>query len=565
MYFQKRIGIKQFLTYIETKIIILFLLLSAVASQSPLQAQQLPENDIYREYLQTLTIDGILPQSENSIYLSIHNYPSINKLDSLTHPWNDLPKPLLGSVHKNKFRFIPYDLSFRTFWQSQEPGGQHDGPVWQGRGFTNDISTGIFAKYGIISASLRPHLIFNQNRSFVLSPYQTRSGRSKYSYPLGNIDWPQRFGNHSFWTFDLGDTYLRADYHGWAAGLSNELMRWGPGRQNDILMDSNAPGFRHFFIGTSDPKDIYIGYLKTKLIWGKLKESDYFDHNPENNERYITGITLSINPKPIKNLQLGINRIFYETIPPEGIPAHDLLQTFEALTKIHFVNNSNFGGNDKADQLISVFGRWTFPQSGLEIYGEWARTDHSWNWRDFITEPEHSRGYTLGLQKTFDLKNNQILSINTELTQLEAGKTGVFRGYPTFYVHGKAIQGYTNDGQLLGASIGPGGSSQYIGSTLFFGKGSIKFFAQRVVQNNDFLYESNAMLDPSIQSPGIKKYWLHNIEMRFGGSFTYFYKQFETSIGFTFRRELNDNYIYKNDKSYVGLQFTIRYRLSTLR
>ncbi|HKK44569.1 MAG TPA: capsule assembly Wzi family protein [Balneolaceae bacterium] len=528
-------------------------------------AQQLPENDIYRDYLQTLTIDGILPQTDNPIYLSNQRFVSFSSLDSLHHPWDKLPPSLLEPYKKDDLCLAPYDLQFHTYWQSLEPGGQHDGPVWQGRGFTTDFSTGFFVKYGPLSASFHPHLLFNQNRSFILSPYDPPSGRSVYAYPLGNIDWPQRFGRQPFWTFDLGNTYLRVDYHGWAAGLSNKLMRWGPGRQNSLLMDSNAPGFRHFFIGTSEPKDIYLGYLKTKLIWGKLLESNYFDQNPKNNERYITGITLSFNPKPLPNLQLGINRIFYETIPPDGIPARDLLQPFEALTKIHFTNNSNLGGNDQADQLISIFGRWTFPKSGLEIYGEWARNDHSWNWRDFITEPEHSRGYTLGLQKTFDLSENRILSINAELTQLEASKTGVFRGYPTFYVHHKAIQGFTNQGQILGASIGPGSSSQYLGGTLFFNRGSIKLFVQRVGLNNDFLYDSNAMLDLNIQNPDRKKYWLHNIEMRLGGSFTYFWKQFETSFGFTFRRELNDYYIYKNDKSHLGLNISIRYRLSPLR
>lgn len=542
------------------------LLLAAVIHQPSLRAQQLPVNDIVRDYLRILKVNGTLTTLDKPFKISNHKYPTLQMLGRLKQsPWASVHAPVFNADSTQHFQIIPHDVRWRTYWQSMEPGRGHDGPVWQGRGFTTDLSTGFFVQDNIFSASFHPYLIFNQNQHLELSPYQTRSDRSIYSYPLGNIDWPQRLGNHPFWTFDLGNSYLRADYRGWTAGLSNELMRWGPARENALLMDSNAPGFRHFFIGTSKPKDIYIGDLQTKLIWGKLLESKYFDSNPSNDERYITGLTLSFNPKPVPHLQLGINRIFYETIPPEGIPARDLLQIFEALTKINFVKGSNLGGNDQADQLISLFGKWTFPKSGLEIYGEWARNDHSWNWRDFFTEPEHSRGYTLGLIKTFDLNNNRILFINAELTQLEASKTGLFRGYPTFYVHGKSVQGFTNRGQLLGASIGPGSSSQYIGSSLYFRKGRLKVFAQRVAQNNDFLYESNAMLDPGIQNPDHKKYWLHNIEMHFGASITYFYKQWETALGFTYRRELNDNYIYKNDKNYLGLQLSLRYRLSSLR
>jgi len=521
-----------------------------------IQAQRLPENDIYQEYLQALKINGTLSGSSHT---------SQTGLDTLnSHPWRTLPKPAT-SINKSSFFIAPHDPVLKTYWQSLEPGGSQDGPVWQGRGFTTDFSAGLFVKYGVLSASFRPHVIFNQNRSFALSPYSTKSNRSKYAYPLGNIDWPQRFGSDSFWSFDPGNSYIRADYHGWATGISNAQMHWGPGRENAILLDTNAPGFQHFFIGTTDPKNIYVGKLQTNIFWGKLFESDYFDQDKLNNERYITGITLSVTPKYVPGLVVGINRVFYETIPPKGIPAGDLFKIFEAFTKINFTNSGNSGGNDQADQLISLFGQWTFPNSGLEIYAEWARTDHSWNWRDFFTEPEHSRGYTLGLQKTFELPKERLLSFNAELTQLEASKTGAFRGYPTFYFHHKTQQGYSNKGQLLGASIGPGSSSQYLGSSLFFGKGMIKLFVQRVAQNNDFLYESDAMLDEQIQDPSIQKYWLHNVEMRIGTSLHYFYKQFESSLGFTYRRELNDDYIYKNDKNHLGIAFSIRYRLTDLR
>lgn len=534
------------------------ILFVAYSFQCTTQAQKVPTNDIYGEYIRTLKITGDYPLD--------HNHYAY--LDSLSqHPWDGLKPPALTvGEPEETFYIAPYDPLLHTYWQSLEPGGSHDGPAWQGRGFTTDFSGGFFVKYGILSASIRPQILYNQNRSFKLSPYKTGSNRSEYAYPLSNsIDWPQRFGDEPFWNFYWGRTYIRADYKGWATGISNELMQWGPARRNALILDSNAPGFRHFFIGTSEPKDIYIGHLSTKIFWGKLYESEYFDTNAQNNERYISGLTLSLTPKVIPGLTLGINRIFYETIPPNGIPVGDLLKIFEAFTKINFTSRSNAGGNDQGDQLVSLYGSWQFPQSGLEVYGEWARNDHSWNWRDFFTEPEHSRGYTIGLEKTFELEKQRILSINAELTQLEASKTGAFRGYPTFYYHGRARQGYTNEGQLLGASIGPGSSSQFLSGSLYFNKGRIKVFAQRVAQNNDFLYESNAMLEEAIQNPANNKYWLHNIEMRFGGSLHYFYKQFEAGIGITYRRELNDDYIYKNDQNHWGIDLSLRYRLTPIR
>lgn len=530
-----------------------------ICSPEVIYAQSPPVKDLMYEYLQTLQLDGQIPVTNG-------RNPNLEDLDpdTLTHPWETREPAVMKVYSSGLFAIAPYDLELNNYWQSLEPFHTTDGPIWQGRGFSNQLSAGFYVRYGVLSASVRPNVIFTQNRSFELAPYEAREGRSPYSYPLGNIDWPQRYGEGSFWRLDAGESYLRGDYHGWGAGLSNETMWWSPARQNALLLSNNAPGFPHYFIETTEPKDIYIGHLETKLFWGKLWESDYFDNNPENNERYITGGRITFTPKPVPGLKVGINRIYYETIPPEGIPVGDLLKVFEAFTKVNFSGSSNPGGNDQADQLISLFGRWLFPKSGLEIYGEWARTDHSWNWRDFITEPDHSRGYTLGLTKVFELPEKRLLSVNAELTQLEASKTGQFRGYPTFYVHGRTRQGYSHRGQLLGASIGPGSSSQYIGSSLFFGKGKIELWAQRVALNNDFLYESTNVIAQE-NSPSTNKYWLHNIEMRLGGAVTYFYKQFETRLGFTIRRELNDDYIYKNDQTHVGLELSLRYRLSNLR
>jgi hypothetical protein len=55
-----------------------------------------------------------------------------------------------------------------------------------------------------------------------------------------------------------------------------------------------------------------------------------------------------------------------------------------------------------------------------------------------------------------------------------------------FYSHGIITQGYTNRGQWLGAGIGQGGNSQYLGYQLYFPRGSARLFFQR--QNPDLDY-----------------------------------------------------------------------------
>jgi len=117
------------------------------------------------------------------------------------------------------------------------------------------------------------------------------------------------------------------------------------------------------------------------LIWGKLLESDYFDAQSFNDERYITGFTIAFNPKPVPNLTLGFSRVYYRTLPPEGLPVSDLFRVFEAFTKSSFTTDENLSGDDDFSQMLSLYGRWVFPDSGFELYGEWSRNDHSWDLR----------------------------------------------------------------------------------------------------------------------------------------------------------------------------------------
>lgn len=526
-------------------------------------AQRSVTQDVFNDYHRTLQIEGV---SEKYSVFNSH-YPQFYRSgpDTLTtHPWQNLYHPEEDLYRKGDFRFHLYDPEFVTFWRNLRPGGINNGAIWEGRGFTSSFSTGFHMQYGVLSASFHPLIIYHQNRNFGLSRYPVRDGLSEFSHPFYRIDSPQRFGDDPFWTLDPGPSYIRAGYQGFEAGLSNQNRRWGPALYYPIILSDNAPGFWHFFAGTSRPKDIYIGDLEATLIWGKLLESDYFDRQSFNDERYITGFTLALTPKPVPGLKLGFSRVFYRMIPPEGIPVSDLFRVFEAFTKHSFLSDENLSGNDDFSQMLSLYARWVFPGSGFEIYGEWSRNDHSWNLRDALGEPEHSRAYMAGFQKSFTLSNSNIFVINAELVEMEASNTRNLRSDATYYAHHIVTQGYTHKGQILGLGFDPGSNSQILNGKYFFDQGKVSGWFRRTVYNNDFLYRSDAMLSQQ-GNEGMQKYWLHNFELAFGSSLVFFYNQWETEIGFELAREFNDDFIYENDQTHLAMNLRVRYRLSSLR
>ena len=75
-------------------------------------------------------------------------------------------------------------------------------------------------------------------------------------------------------------------------------------------------------------------------------------------------------------------------------------------------------------------------------------------------DSDHSRAVTVGLQKIFKINNDNFL-FSWEWTQMEQTASRLVRNAGSWYMHTYTMNGYTNEGEVLGAGIGPGSNSQY--------------------------------------------------------------------------------------------------------
>jgi capsule assembly protein Wzi len=512
------------------------------------EAQTLPVGDPAETYLRIMQLVGraelgsftVRPLSRESTRSAVGPAP---------HPWSDWLR-LDPTGSNGDVAWTVGDTRLRSWLNTAYPRGQNDGAVWQGKGMTTALETTASLEWGGLSVTLNPMLLHNQNSAFELAPV-TVGGLPEYAYPWRRMDYPQRFGPEAFWTFDLGQSQVAFDWRGGRVSFGNENLQWGPGIRNAIVMGANAPGFLHASLSTNRPVDIGIGTLEGQWIWGGLGQSDWFDPALAATDRYMTGLVLTYSPSFLPGLSVGGTRVFQELVPDGGLDAAEYLLVLQGLVKSSQASVGNPRGEDERDQLLSLFARWVFPNSGFETYVEWSRNDHAASLEDFILEPEHSQGYTLGLQKATAFSGERALVLRAELTHLEAPPTFQLRPRGTYYEHSIVTQGYTNKGQLLGAGVGPGGNGQMVGFDWYDVWGKATVFAQRQVIDNDAFWVWAEQTGASFDK--------HDVALDFGATATWFVGDFDVGGGLMFTREWN-RYFFGPKINNVNLNLTARWR-----
>lgn len=413
------------------------------------EAQPIPVSDgIMQEYLRMKQLNG---QIDSTLSLNVRPVLSsylISGVDSSELRY--IPKDLIGSSDVFEFKLFP--ISLIQQYNSHHPYGWNDGLMIPAKGYQLNISGGFFAKLGPLSIQLRPELSFAANPEYLDQDDLIASGRySNYLSASYGADIPAYYEGRNYTSLGFGQSSVRLNIGPASLGFSNESLWWGPGRKNSLLMSNSARGFKHITLNTSRPVTTLIGSLEGQIISGRLENSN----SPLNllkvqEWRYLSGMILSYQPRWVPGLFMGLTRVFqmYHTDVKGAADYFPLLQPFEKLKTDE--------DNKNRDQISSVFARMLFSEAGAEVYVEYGRNDHSVDIRDFKMEPDHSRAYLVGFQKLVSLnKPGEKLLLSAEVTQMSQSPNRFVRDAGTFYVH--AInQGYTHEGEVLGAGVAPG-------------------------------------------------------------------------------------------------------------
>ena len=241
--------------------------------------------------------------------------------------WGDSSKFESIKLSKNdrlQLRGVP--LLNKLQYVQAHPYNWNDGAMVPAKGWQQFIRAGVNAQWKFVELQLAPELGLAQNQLFDELPLDADETIWRDYYRFYNfIELPERMGNKPYNKSAWGQSILKLHYKNWQVGISNENKWWGPAQRNALLLSNTAAGFPHITLGTSQPVHSKIGKFSIELIAGKLTNGGWLPPstfmplrgNPlyvpkENNQRVISGINLSYQPKWIPHLNIGFEQTYVQ-------------------------------------------------------------------------------------------------------------------------------------------------------------------------------------------------------------------------------------------------------------
>jgi hypothetical protein len=487
------------------------------------------------EYMRILQLQGKI--DKNISFTSRPNFATNNISQDSFYKLIDSNYRPLNYYDSKLFTFKPLMFNLIKKNNSTQPYGWNDDGMIKAKGSQTMTRWGAYTRFGPLSIQYMPEDIKAENLPYEIGEDYGTITTNKYKRNF------------------LGQSSVRLNLKSISLGWSTENIWWGPGQFSSLLMSNNAPGFPHFTFNTTKPIITKLGSFEWQLITGRLNqdtsmpfENIYLRKNLNwNYSKIYNGLNFAFQPIFLKGFFIGINRSFQYTenlIPNTNNFIGNYIPVFSNFFK------AQLGGvaedNIPRDQQLSIFTRWLFPKTHSEFYFEYGKNDHSYNFRDFWIDPQHSAIYLVGFTNLLVLKNNKYLEIKSELIQTAQSTDYLVRNAYDWYQYPNG--GYTHENQILGAGSGIGNNVQTISITLIknFSKFGIKL--QRI-QNQPIL----AANEFPIETLGLRKYRWNDI-----------------SIGFNIQKKLfsriiiNSNFEFINSTNYAWMPVNTSNFFSTI-
>ena len=345
-----------------------------------------------------------------------------------------------------------------------------DGPAWNGRGANYFVRSGISVDVAWFHAVVAPQLWYAQNKPYDVFPAADTS-RNDFASPWyvapNSIDLPSRFGAQSFSELDVGESAVWGSVGPVDAGVSASTQRWGPGQRGTLILGADAPGIPRVFVRTSRPIHTKAGAFSGSWFIGTLTESRFFDDSGSNDQRGVSAFNVAWSPTDSNTFVVGIAHAAQRA-------GSYFTSSNDSLRQIH----------GRAQQINEIYAQFRDPFSGVRAWAEVGRAGPLPSDKQFFRIPYQGLVYVVGADRALVSRRGTVL-VSFEVANLEQPTD--IRGAPKqdFYTSADIPQGWTQRGQPLGSSTGPGSNSQWLSLDWITRRWSLGTFAERVRWNED--------------------------------------------------------------------------------
>jgi hypothetical protein len=397
-----------------------------------------------------------------------------------------------------QFRLLPIVNKFQ--YVGDHPYDWNDGAMIQAKGGQQYLNAGVNLKWKQFELQIAPELVAAQNLSFEgfsadMDPIQWKDYYRFYNH----IELPERFSDQPYTKFFGGQSFLKYQFKNTVLQFSTANKWWGPGYRNALVLSNNAGGFPHWSLANKKPIQTKIGAFNYEFIWGQLRNSNTppplsyltFRGNKlyapkQDRVRAFQGMHINYTPTWFKNLTLGLEQsIIQYSGELSGLGAYLPIKNI-----IHRLPN------DLPVQpiiLTALYFNYQLPAVQAKLYGEFGWNLNQTTARNFMLQPDKGMASVLGFSKLFPTTKKHYWEFVAEMTnlQLQTRAEQFTSGVPpSWYLGAYVRQGYTHNGQVIGAGIGPGATSQTIELNWRRAKNRIGLSAERRLHNNDFYVHS---------------------------------------------------------------------------
>lgn len=377
-----------------------------------------------------------------------------------------------GSIAGNPLHIAVQPTIVRSSFLGGVDDPRDDGPAWNGRGANYFVRTGISADVAWFHAVVAPQLWYAQNKPYEVFPAADTS-RNSFASPWyrapNSIDLPSRFGAQSFSELDIGESALWVSVGPVDAGVSASTQRWGPGQRGTLIIGADAPGIPRVFVRTSRPIATRAGAFSGAWFLGTLTESRFFDDSASNNQRGISAFNVAWSPNDSSTFVLGIAHAAQRA-------GTYFTSSSDSLEQIH----------GRAQQINEIYAQFRDPLSGIRAWAEVGHAGRLPNDKQFFGVPYQGLVYVVGADRALVTRAGTVL-FSLESANLEQPTDIRGAAKQDFYTSADIPQGWTQRGQPLGYSTGPGSNNQWLSVDWITRNWSFGTFVERVRWNEDAL------------------------------------------------------------------------------